>query len=661
MYEEKSFWRKNMYLTDDKITEIILKYVTDNRASQAVLIDGEWGSGKTRFVNKKLIPALKNKVNLKKTIYVSLYGVNEVAQIMNEMYISIMEEFFNKKLKKKRGEKITKGINIISKLISTGMKYFNLDSKDLPKMNDFAEINNAIIIFDDLERCSIEINQLLGFINNLVEHNSIKVIIVANQAEINNTRTYNDLAQKYLVALTPNLTLDKSETLKDESNKNKNSLIDIETLQERTKSLFEKDIVYEKIKEKLIGLTIKYRAKFDDIYESVIDEYIKDTDLKKFMNSNKELVLSVFDDYSHFNIRTLIFAVVSYETIFNIVSEINFDNKELLDEQLKNILNYIVYTSIMIKEGKKLYCWDDNGKQAGKLFDRYGDIFGNSMWGYRFVDIYLTSQFIDKSKIKSIMTEVLNEEKNIRENAHSMDTYSMSELWGWQYLEDEVIKELLENVEKELSQSKYNPIHFKNIICTLMQLEYAGFKTINSNYYKKVITHMKKYLETTPECLKKEQLEIISSDPKTIDKYNSITKPLFDVITKEYEQDRKSINDCFDLESDWGKEFEKICQENKNTYMLDNKFFSYLDVEKIIAKLKSSDVENIYAFIEGIKSIYSFENLYDFFKKDYANLKKFLDEFNVEELSFDKITRKIALEQLQTKLEKSLKLIDKNN
>ena len=95
--------------------------------------------------------------------------------------------------------------------------------------------------------------------------------------------------------------------------------------------------------------------------------------------------------------------------------------------------------------------------------------------------------------------------------------------------------------------------------------------------------------------------------------------------------------------------------------MLDNKFFSYLDVEKIIAKLKSSDVENIYAFIEGIKSIYSFENLYDFFKKDYANLKKFFDELNVEELSFGKITRKIALEQLQTKLEKSLKLIDKNN
>lgn len=401
-----------MYLTDEKILDIIVKYVSDNRYSQAILIDGEWGSGKTFFVDNKLIPVLKEKVTLKKVLYISLYGTDDVTQILNDIYIANLETFFDKKLKK-RGNTITKGINIVSKLISTGMKYFNLDSKDLPKMNDFVDINNAIIIFDDLERCSIEINQLLGFINNLVEHNSIKVIIVANQAEINNTRTNNDLAQKYLVALTPNLTINNPESSKGESNKNEKSFVDIKTLQERTKSLFEKDIVYEKIKEKLIGLTIKYRAKFDDIYENIIDEYIKGVDLKQFMNSNKEIVLAVFDDYAHFNIRTLIFAVMSYESIFNIVSEINFDCKELLDEQLKNILNYVVYTSIMIKEGKKLYCWDDNGKQAGKLFDRYGDIFGNSMWGYRFVDIYLTSQFIDKNKIKSIMMEVLNEEKSI--------------------------------------------------------------------------------------------------------------------------------------------------------------------------------------------------------------------------------------------------------
>lgn len=120
-----------MYLTDEKILDIIVKYVSDNRYSQAILIDGEWGSGKTYFVDNKLIPVLKEKVTLKKVLYISLYGTDDVTQILNDIYIANLETFFDKKLKK-RGNTITKGINIVSKLISTGMKYFNLDSKDLP-------------------------------------------------------------------------------------------------------------------------------------------------------------------------------------------------------------------------------------------------------------------------------------------------------------------------------------------------------------------------------------------------------------------------------------------------------------------------------------------------------------------------------------------------
>lgn len=40
------------------------------------------------------------------------------------------------------------------------------------------------IIFDDLERCSIVIPNILGYINQFVENNGLKVIVIANEDEI---------------------------------------------------------------------------------------------------------------------------------------------------------------------------------------------------------------------------------------------------------------------------------------------------------------------------------------------------------------------------------------------------------------------------------------------------------------------------------------------
>lgn len=46
-------------LTDEQILEIIEKYVNKKETNYAILLDGEWGSGKTYFIREKLIPKLK--------------------------------------------------------------------------------------------------------------------------------------------------------------------------------------------------------------------------------------------------------------------------------------------------------------------------------------------------------------------------------------------------------------------------------------------------------------------------------------------------------------------------------------------------------------------------------------------------------------------------
>lgn len=67
-------------------------------------------------------------------------------------------------------------------------------------IESFLPINNSILIFDDLERCDCSINEILGYINSFVEHEKMKVIIVANQEEIGKSVTEKGRELQYLVA-----------------------------------------------------------------------------------------------------------------------------------------------------------------------------------------------------------------------------------------------------------------------------------------------------------------------------------------------------------------------------------------------------------------------------------------------------------------------------
>lgn len=49
----------DLSLTDEEILEIIGKYINNQETNYAILLDGEWGSGKTYFIRKKLVPKLK--------------------------------------------------------------------------------------------------------------------------------------------------------------------------------------------------------------------------------------------------------------------------------------------------------------------------------------------------------------------------------------------------------------------------------------------------------------------------------------------------------------------------------------------------------------------------------------------------------------------------
>ena len=60
------------YLNEDAITAEIMSYVKNRIYNYAVLIDGDWGTGKTYFIQKSIIPTLEG---LNSTPFVRQYDI----------------------------------------------------------------------------------------------------------------------------------------------------------------------------------------------------------------------------------------------------------------------------------------------------------------------------------------------------------------------------------------------------------------------------------------------------------------------------------------------------------------------------------------------------------------------------------------------------------
>lgn len=65
-----------------------------------MLIDGEWGCGKTYFVTHELLDVItdyENENNKRKVRYISLYGCKSVEEVEENIYCSMLDEQFYEK------------------------------------------------------------------------------------------------------------------------------------------------------------------------------------------------------------------------------------------------------------------------------------------------------------------------------------------------------------------------------------------------------------------------------------------------------------------------------------------------------------------------------------------------------------------------------------
>ncbi|MBL1411546.1 P-loop NTPase fold protein [Sphingobacterium faecale] len=257
------------------IKKIFDDYLKSN-SKNALLINGEWGSGKTYFYKQELEPIIK--LAEFKPYYISLNGLSTVAALEQALLVSLFVKTDNKEIRKtiKVGEKVLSTISSI---------FVNRSAESLlsDTVVNFVPFENKILCFDDLERCDIPLRQLLGYLNNLAEHRGAKILILSDESKIDST-----------------------------------------------------DNNYSDIKEKLIGRVLNFEQDLSSILISLLTAYENNKKYKSFLLKYNGYILSQFHTTKLQNLRTIFFYLDIIEKLFTPLEEL--EDEIILKEVLEFVL-----------------------------------------------------------------------------------------------------------------------------------------------------------------------------------------------------------------------------------------------------------------------------------------------------------------------------------
>jgi hypothetical protein len=191
---------------DEDPNRHILEYLRfycdpDNLFDFAVLLKGPLGVGKTYLINEFL---RERAASSKNDLYVSLYGLSSFSQIDDELFRKT-HPILSSKGMRILGNALKAGLRVGIRFdIAGGEKISdNLQLSEMELKSYFETPEGSLLIFDDLERCAMPVADVLGYINLFVEHEGLKVIILANEEQIlklpeNEKSRYADIKEKLI-------------------------------------------------------------------------------------------------------------------------------------------------------------------------------------------------------------------------------------------------------------------------------------------------------------------------------------------------------------------------------------------------------------------------------------------------------------------------------
>lgn len=586
-------------MTTTELNKYIKHYLEKDKTHTAIMLTGEWGSGKTYYVENVLTPFLQED-GKNRCVVISLYGLETVSDISKSIYMELRMKALDKE-----SEVWSAGKLIAKTVVKGAAGLFGIDvsmsEDDLQKLYSSVDLSGKLLVFEDLERSGIEVVKLLGYVNNLVERDGIKVLLVANENEI--LRKAPETFNFNFTKLRPDRSQGKEEEKTGES------------ISECVQN-------YLKIKEKTISDTIYFESDYCEAVKNIVHTF-NNPKLQEIVGDDAEQIeglAAMVKRSCHKNFRTFIFATQKTVDIFERLDG-DFDK-----DFLECIYCGIIHFSAKVKAGE-FPEWQGTECLSTILGTNWYPLF-------KFCYDYIRWQKLDTAKARGA-EEAFQKMKLYDTHAERWDE-DLQKIYSYHERTEKEVKETLESVEERLKDpDEIGFYSYGKLAVYLVTLNHV----IGFDYTK---------------C-KERMVENIKGKGNDIDS-DILFLPMYDFVEgekKEYDdfvsQLTESMNDkeeqnIFSYDPDDVKDLYDYVIKERNNISQNHEFIGRFNINQLIKMLFNASAKQIGDFRVALFAVYRYASKADFLETDVAAMKEMLrlieTKLDAKDYEMDKIQLK---------------------
>lgn len=586
-------------MTTTELNKYIKHYLEKDKTHTAIMLTGEWGSGKTYYVENVLAPFLQED-GKNRCVVISLYGLETVSDISKSIYMELRMKALDKE-----SEVWSAGKLIAKTVVKGAAGLFGIDvsmsEDDLQKLYSSVDLSGKLLVFEDLERSGIEVVKLLGYVNNLVERDGIKVLLVANE---------NEILHKAPEAFNFNFT-----KLRPDQSQGKEEEKTGESISECVQN-------YLKIKEKTISDTIYFESDYCEAVKNIVYTF-DNPKLQEIIGDDVEQIeglAAMVKGSCHKNFRTFIFATQKTVDIFERLDE-DFDK-----DFFECIYCGIIHFSAKVK-AEEFPEWQGTECLSTILGTNWYPLF-------KFCYDYIRWQKLDTAKARCA-EESFRKMKLYDEHAERWDE-DLQKIYSYHERTEKEVKETLGSVEERLKD-----------------IDEIGFYSYGKlAVYLVTLNHVIGFDYT--KC-KERMVENIKGKGDDIDS-DILFLPMYDFVEGEKEeyddfvsQLTESMNDkgeqnIFSYDPDDVKDLYDYVIKERNNISQNHEFIGRFNINQLIEMLFNASAKQIGDFRGALFAVYRYASKADFLETDVATMKEMLrlieTKLDAKDYDMDKIQLK---------------------
>lgn len=396
-----------------------------NKPDYAVLITGDWGSGKTHFIkkylggDKKIVENWLTDCEKHIVLYVSLFGTKSRADMDSRVLEKLHPILMSKKIKVftssfpiigmiAGASSPVPGGAVVGERIGKDFQCFTEAFREsLLKEKQEKDFKNLVVVFDDVERADMPLPELLGYLNEYVEHLHVPCILLADEnvwKEINESQK---IHQKEITGIW-----------------GKNEKVDLIVKKSINQTLHS----LSSTEEKVVGKKFQIQTSPEEIIESWFPENKNDAtifgdEIYELLKPHKALLKSILEKSPKHNYRAF---KQSIEDLKIFIGP-NFENisKDLLKEEK---LNSLIFADFLCSVyGAKLAMLRNDPFVVAAQKIQMARAFARG-----------AGNIVDDENVKDPFDDAFGKIECISQMSHACDTEKWNAIWE-KWLESSII------------------------------------------------------------------------------------------------------------------------------------------------------------------------------------------------------------------------------